>query len=308
MLKVHDLLLESTVCTTLRAFNRSGVTLKLLDGIQLLALELHPVSEALVVYQNSVLDRREFLDNRDDFTSLEVLAIEKLQDVIELRGCDVAVMVLVNLSDSSHYLLLLVVRVNGRNELLGSDWSLLDMRSVEVCHTKIAVHIHGLIDSLVVSYINFTVHFIEDNTVLLIINSCDVHSSLLVGTFHARETFEELIFLFFAQFIPMLFHNVHESLEDDLTLVILISCCLDIINEDGPVFTHLFEHFGEYINSNVLMHLLMEHAEVLVVLGRLPAFLVVAAVYLALLKLVLTEVKSFSWEHFTSDRELEVFV
>jgi hypothetical protein len=52
----------------------------------------------------------------------------------------------------------------------------------------------------------------------------------------------------------------------------------------------------------------MEDAVVLIILGWLPAFLVLTAVDLALLRLVLSEVEAFSWEHLTSDRKLEIFV
>ena len=52
----------------------------------------------------------------------------------------------------------------------------------------------------------------------------------------------------------------------------------------------------------------MKNAEVLIVLGWLPALLVVAAVDLALLWLVLPEIEAFGGEHLGANRKLEIFV
>jgi len=56
------------------------------------------------------------------------------------------------------------------------------------------------------------------------------------------------------------------------------------------------------------MHFLMEDAEVLIVFCGLPTLFMVAAVDLAHLRFVLTEIESFSWEHLTSNGYLKVFV
>jgi hypothetical protein len=52
----------------------------------------------------------------------------------------------------------------------------------------------------------------------------------------------------------------------------------------------------------------MKHAKVLIVLGWLPALVMVAAVNPALLGLVLSKVKTFLREHLTANGPLKVFV
>ena len=83
---------------------------------------------------------------------------------------------------------------------------------------------------------------------------------------------------------------------------------LQVVDEVLPVLTNFPEELCENLNRLVLMHLLVQHAEVLVVLGGLPALIVMAAVDLGLLGLVLSEVEAFSWEHLASDRRLEILV
>jgi hypothetical protein len=56
------------------------------------------------------------------------------------------------------------------------------------------------------------------------------------------------------------------------------------------------------------MHLLVNIAEVLVILSWLEALLVVASVNSALLLLVLSEIKAFCWEHVRPNTLLEVFI
>lgn len=56
------------------------------------------------------------------------------------------------------------------------------------------------------------------------------------------------------------------------------------------------------------MHFLVKYTEVLVVFGGLPTFFMLATVDLALLRFILPEVQPLLREHFTANRQLEVFV
>jgi len=91
--------------------------------------------------------------------------------------------------------------------------------------------------------------------------------------------------------------NAEEVAEGDLALVFLISSCFHVNNEGFPVVGYLAEQLAENLDCLVLVHFLMQHAEVLIVLRRLPALIVVAAVNLALLRLVLAEIQPFGREH-----------
>lgn len=56
------------------------------------------------------------------------------------------------------------------------------------------------------------------------------------------------------------------------------------------------------------MHLLVDLAEVLIVPGRLPTFIVITTVDFALLGLILSEVQALHREHFRTNRQLEILV
>lgn len=62
------------------------------------------------------------------------------------------------------------------------------------------------------------------------------------------------------------------------------------------------------MNGLVLVHLLVDFAEVLVVASGLPAFIVITTVDFAYLWLVLAEVQALHGEHLRPNRELEIFV
>ena len=56
------------------------------------------------------------------------------------------------------------------------------------------------------------------------------------------------------------------------------------------------------------MHFLMDNAKILVVFGGLPALFVVTNVYFLSLGFVLSKIKTFCWEHLSTDGNLEIFV
>jgi len=99
-----------------------------------------------------------------------------------------------------------------------------------------------------------------------------------------------------------------EFAKRDLTLVFRVGCTFHICNECFPVLADFAEELAENLDGLVLVHLLMEHAKVLVILGWLPAFFMLATVDFALLGLVLAEVQSFGWEHLRANRKLEILV
>lgn len=76
----------------------------------------------------------------------------------------------------------------------------------------------------------------------------------------------------------------------DLALVVRVCVVLDGLDELGPLGAELVENLSVDLDGLVLVHFLVEHAEVLVALGGLPALVVLAHVRFALLGLVLSEV------------------
>jgi hypothetical protein len=80
------------------------------------------------------------------------------------------------------------------------------------------------------------------------------------------------------------------------------------LNKFIPIFANGFENFGEKFQRFILMHFLMHLTEVLIIFCGLPALFVLAAVDLALLRLVKSEVKAFGGEHLHTYRKLKVFV
>lgn len=93
-----------------------------------------------------------------------------------------------------------------------------------------------------------------------------------------------------------------------MRLVLFHRCRFKVFNEFFPAFIDFFEDFGENGYCDVLVHFLMEDAEVLTVLGGLPAFLVVAVDLLADLLLVLSKVESLCREHLGANTDLEILV
>ena len=84
----------------------------------------------------------------------------------------------------------------------------------------------------------------------------------------------------------------------DLTLVVLIGTLSQFFDELSPELAKLSEHTGEDFYGFVLVHFLMENAEVLVVFGGLPALIMLTTVNLTLLWLILSEIEALRWEHF----------
>lgn len=217
-------------------------------------------------------------------------------------------MIFIDLINCMHDLLLLIVRMNYGYELFSSDWSLFDMCSIEMSHTEVTIHIHGFVDTFKISHVNFQVHLVQNDIVLLVIDPCNVKSWLLISSFHSWERIDEFSFLLLWKFNSWLFSCSHEIIKDYLTLIILVSQRFNFCDELNPFLSNLLKHACKNINGKILMHLLMEDAEVAIVFGWLPAFLVMAAVDLTLLELILSKIETFSWEHLTTDRQLEIFV
>jgi len=104
-------------------------------------------------------------------------------------------MIFIDLINCMHDLLLLIVRMNYGYELFSSDWSLFDMCSIEMSHTEVTIHIHGFVDTFKISHVNFQVHLVQNDIVLLVIDPCNVKSWLLISSFHSWERIDEFSFL-----------------------------------------------------------------------------------------------------------------
>jgi len=99
-----------------------------------------------------------------------------------------------------------------------------------------------------------------------------------------------------------------ELRHENLTLVVRVSQVFHCLDELLPSFANAVEQLGEDLKGLIRVHLLMQQAEVLVVLGRLPASIVLTRYYLLLGFDVLSEVEAFHREHFRTDGQLEVLV
>lgn len=244
MLKTRDFLFESTVAA-LGAFNGLYIIFKLLNSPLLFAFHFDPVSESLVVNQNAVLNGGELLDNWHELPRNQLLVVH-LQNVVELNDSDVAVAVFVNFSYSAHDVLLLVVLVDGRDELLSVDWCFdFGLSSVVLSQSKVAVYILRLVNSFVVCNVYFAVHLVKNDVVLLIINSGDIHTCLLILAFLAWERFKQLIFFRLRELVTKFFNDFTESVEIDLALVVGVSCLFEGVDEVFPSSAHFLKHLGE---------------------------------------------------------------
>jgi hypothetical protein len=80
------------------------------------------------------------------------------------------------------------------------------------------------------------------------------------------------------------------------------------LNKIIPIFANGFENFGEKFERFILMHFLMHLTKILIIFGGLPALFLLAAVDLALLRLVKSEVEALLRKHLHADRKLKIFV
>jgi hypothetical protein len=105
---------------------------------------------------------------------------------------------------------------------------------------------------------------------------------------------------FLSKFAVVLLTDFLENPKNDLTLVIFVRVGFDIIYKLLPIPTYFPKQFCESLDGIVRVHFLMENAEILVVFGWLPALFVMTAINLGLLRFILSEIKTFSWEHFAT--------
>ena len=218
-------------------------------------------------------------------------------------------MILVNLSNDSHYFFHFIVRSNHFYHFHWWNLSLMNLISVKFSFAKVAVGIHWLIDALKVGNVNLRVHFIENYWVLLVINSCDVNSQRIVfTTFLTWEGFEHIAFFTFGNDCSTFIYNFTEFLEINLTFVILISVILNRLNKFQPFGSKLLENFSVNLNSFILMHFLVKNAEVLVIFGGLPALFMITNINFLSLGFILSKIQSFCREHFSSNRNLKIFI
>ena len=122
-----------------------------------------------------------------------MIRVEKFEDVVKFSHCHVAVTVLVDAINCFHKVLEFVVLENCLDEFLRAHGSLnFDWLSVGLGSSNVAHDIGGLVEAFVVSYINFSVHLLKYDIVLLIIDPRHIDPLLLVFLLAARESFEQL--------------------------------------------------------------------------------------------------------------------
>ena len=95
----------------------------------------------------------------------------------------------------------------------------------------------------------------------------------------------------------MLITELRKEIKTNLAFVIWVSVLLDAFDKFSPFASELFKNLCVNLNGLIGVHLLVEHAEVLIILGRLPTFVVKADVDLALLRLLLPEIETFGRKH-----------
>lgn len=162
--------------------------------------------------------------------------------------------------------------------------------SVRFAGTDVPHDIGGLVEPLMVSYINLSIHFVKNHIVLLIVYSSYIDSDFLILAFLTWESFQEVFIVLVTEPCMVLITYIFEKSEYDLRLVIGVSLNLQVGNEVFPVLSYLSEQLREDLNGLILLHFLMENAEVHVVFRRLPALVKMTDVYFCLVNLVLTEV------------------
>lgn len=123
-----------------------------------------------------------------------------------------------------------------------------------------------------------------------------------------KHFFEALQFFFFEiSAIPL--GNFDKLVKQNLTLIVLVRQFLEPSHENFPFsYANLLSHFPYVLDCLGCVHLLMEVAEIQVILCRLEALLMIANRDVALLRFVLSEVKAFLREHLRADRVLEILV
>jgi hypothetical protein len=122
------------------------------------------------------------------------------------------------------------------------------------------------------------------------------------------ESFKHVALLALGNNCSAFVENFTKLFEIDLAFIISISVIFYRFYEFNPFDSKLLENFRINLNCLILMHFLVNNAKVLIVFGWLPALLVVANIYFLGLRFVLSEVQPFCWEHFRSDRNLEILV
>jgi len=122
------------------------------------------------------------------------------------------------------------------------------------------------------------------------------------------ESFKEIALFVFGNINSTFIYNFTKLFEIDLRFIILICVFFYSLNQAHPFNTELFENFSVNLNSFLLMHFLMKNTKVLVIFGRLPALFMITNIYFLSLGFILSKIQAFCWEHFSSNRNLKIFV
>ena len=93
-----------------------------------------------------------------------------------------------------------------------------------------------------------------------------------------------------------------------MAFVISISVIFNNLYKLSPFNSKLFENFRINLNCFILMQLLMNSAKVLIIFGRLPALFMIANIYFLNLSFIISEIRPYCREHFSSNRDLKIFI
>jgi hypothetical protein len=82
----------------------------------------------------------------------------------------------------------------------------------------------------------------------------------------------------------------------------------ELTNEFPPFVSNVLEEATKELNTDILVHLLVQLTVQYFTLSCLPAFIMLATIDLLHLRFILSEIQALSWMNLTSNSQLEVFV
>ena len=141
----------------------------------------------------------------------------------------------------------------------------------------------------------------------MIIDPSDVDHGAFFRIATGKHQFD-FLFILWSQLGAELGQNFSKGGQKYLTLIVFCGSLFQLGNHLRPLLSNFVEAFCEYFDSLILMHFLMDNAEVLLAQRGLPALRVSAVLDLDDLLFVLSEVETLCREHFRTDGHLKVFV
>ena len=158
-------------------------------------LKSNPVSESLVVNQNLILDAWEFLNDWNEISTLQLIWIVHLHDIIKLWVGNVSISILVNFFNCGHNWVNLIVSGYNLDQLLLTYGCLWNLLPIEFSDSIVAIDILGLVSALNVLDVYFLIEFLKKQVIFVIVNPCNVYVwlILIIISFVSWEGIQDLI-------------------------------------------------------------------------------------------------------------------